>query len=135
LLNVMEIIIERITEPTELQKFFMSDTPETDERATFRPNDDGMTDWVMAEFARELERVLIEANTKLQEFQENHNTIAMAIIRPVEEENARLREQILDLAKRMNGHGCSCSGCVDAELAANKYRDDILSNKKMTDGL
>jgi hypothetical protein len=42
-----------------------------------------------------------EAEAKLQEFQETHNTIAMAIIRPVKDENKRLREiiaQCLDCA-------------------------------------
>ena len=41
----------------------MTETPKIDERATFRPNDDGMTDWVMAAFARELER----ENARLRE--------------------------------------------------------------------
>jgi hypothetical protein len=33
-----------------------TNTPKTDEAATFRPNDDGMTDFVPADFARKLER-------------------------------------------------------------------------------
>ena len=33
-----------------------TNTPRTDEVATFRPDDDGMTDFVPADFARKLER-------------------------------------------------------------------------------
>jgi len=36
----------------------VSDTPRTDKEATFRPDEDGFTDFVTAEFARNLEREL-----------------------------------------------------------------------------
>jgi hypothetical protein len=66
----------------------MSDTPRTDAQIYT----DGQDPMVHADFARELERELQEAQAKLQWFFKNQNQIAMDLIRPVEEENARLRQ-------------------------------------------
>lgn len=47
-------------------------TPLTDSNATFRPNDDGMTDFVPAQFAREMERELVEARMSADTLRRHH---------------------------------------------------------------
>jgi hypothetical protein len=78
----------------------MSDTPRTDAETCRDEMDHVDTDFgpfapsdtVPADFAREIERELEEAQAKLRWFMQNQNQIAMDVIRPVEEENARLRQ-------------------------------------------
>jgi regulator of replication initiation timing len=116
----------------------MSDTPRTDklEKAQYNhicgsSNDPadllGAACNEMADLCRELERELKGAVRQIDNSR-SYKRVLKTENNRLQRENAMLREQILDLAKRMNGHGCSCSGCVDDELAANKCRDDILSN-------
>ena len=91
----------------------MSATPRTDAEEMQRGGDGAYYDYVKADFARELERELQEAQAKLQWFMENQNQIAMDVIRPVEEENARLR-RLLRLAVRQDGGDRSGSWYDDA---------------------
>jgi hypothetical protein len=50
----------------------------------------------------ELECELREAQAKLRWFMQNQNQIAMDVIKPVEEENARLREHMTEAWKLVN---------------------------------
>jgi len=68
----------------------------------------------------------MELKRKLQEFHETHNTIAMAIIRPVEEENKKLRDA-LDYAWAIiaNASGGNWEKeSSDWQTAAAKFRDE-----------
>jgi regulator of replication initiation timing len=104
LLNVMEIIIERITEPTELQKFFMSDTPRTDklEKAQYNhicgsSNDPadllGAACNEMADLCRELERELKGAVRQIDKSR-SYKRVLKTENNRLRHENARLRELV-----------------------------------------
>jgi hypothetical protein len=71
-----------------------TDTPKTDAEAKQAwLSATNRVQQVPADFARKLERELREAQAQLQWFMENQNQIAMDVMRPVQEENARLRER------------------------------------------
>jgi hypothetical protein len=82
----------------------VSDTPRTDviERAEWPEGDPALGEDRAINLCRELERELQEAQAKLQWFMQNQNQIAMDIIRPVQEENAMLRESMQEAWKLVN---------------------------------
>lgn len=59
----------------------MSTTPATDKEATFRPNDDGMTDFVTADFARRIELALIEKQIEADTMRKHHANAEVIISR------------------------------------------------------
>jgi capsule polysaccharide export protein KpsE/RkpR len=78
----------------------------------------------------ELECELREAKARLQWFMENQNQIAMDVIRPVEEENARLQHE-LDVADNWVNHHNAHVNDLIAENA--RLRDWIREQGQHTD--
>jgi hypothetical protein len=108
--------------------FMTTETPRTDEAATFRPNDDGMTDFVPAEFARSLERELDEVKSHL-DAQSVNDSVVIGMLR---QENIHFRERLQklqsDLWQRALGWATTNAPCERELIGASKAIENILSN-------
>jgi hypothetical protein len=106
-------------------------TPETDAEATFRPNDDGATDFVIASFARRLERERDEARDQIEA---NYKATLMLenMLYQEREQRDMLAEVLRNIRMQYGGMitdpECDCSDCemlrpIDKALAAVKGED------------
>lgn len=104
----MKLIIEKIKEPTELQKFFMEkDTPRTDAIAEYwlAPGLRDECEIVRADFARELERENAELRRLIEEVTVWHKTTSSGEYNECEKHPCYWCEQANDILSNAKGHG------------------------------